>query len=834
MTSALSCPSPEKVQDLLANRLPAAEAAALRQHLRDCPVCQERLRADPSAPTRFDFLAPPRAPGELGWLDSYRIVGQLGEGGMAIVFDAEDTVLHRRVALKVLRPDLADPSLRQRFLREARLLASLSHENVVALFQVGEQNGIPYMAMERLEGMTLEAKLKRDRWLPLAEALSLARQTAEGLAVLHEHGVVHRDVKPANLWLEFRDGRFCRVKLIDFGIARPVQGSSQLTQVGQFLGTLGYVAPEQAAGQTVDARADLYSMGCLLFHVLTGQPPLAGKRSQTQTLLREIVTGRTVIVRDRAPQLPAPVAGLIQELLSRNPSDRPASARLLVKRLQQLEHDARLDTVPTAPADTAPQIQRLRRRPSALSLWLGGLTLLAAVIVSVVAGWQKIATHHSTQPETPKQQSGGPPEPAGELPPLKVGILHSLKGNLSGRERPIVHALDLAIEEINAAGGVLGRQIKPIDEDGASDPEVFAHKAQQLIEKDQVEVIFGCWSSAARKRVLPICEKHDRLLFYAAACEGLESSPNVVYLGGTPNQTGLPALRWLFQLHRAEIASALAQTAGMTTPWQLAWPSQTLLKGPPRFYLVGSEEVCSRGTQTVLEHQIESEGGTLWQASLPLKETDFGPVVADIKKRRPDVIVNTSDDYGLLAFLRALRRGGIGPPTTPTVWCGISENELSSYPIELLKGDYAVGCYFSSLDRASNQAFLQRFRKRYGDKERVNDDMQTAYFGVYLWKAAVMKAGRPDTGAVRKALRGLTVEAPEGPIRIDATTQHADRTALLGLIADPRSLPQFQIVYRSSGPLSPDPFPAWRSRGEWEAFVKKLYDGWGRHWEKQD
>src|SRR5262249_31893001 len=191
---------------------------------------------------------------ELGWLDDHRILRVLGAGGMAIVFEAEDTQLHRTVALKVLRPDLLDDDevTHQRFLREARVVASLPHDHIVTVYQVGEANGVPYLTMERLSGQSLEDRLKKDRCLPLADAWRTAREAAEGLVVAHARGLVPRDIKPANIWLEERDGRFFRVKLIDFGIARAMEANTGLTGTGQVLGTPLYMAPEQAAGKSVD------------------------------------------------------------------------------------------------------------------------------------------------------------------------------------------------------------------------------------------------------------------------------------------------------------------------------------------------------------------------------------------------------------------------------------------------------------------------------------------------------------------------------------------------------------------------------------------------------
>ncbi|MGL4551230.1 MAG: serine/threonine-protein kinase, partial [Gemmataceae bacterium] len=273
-----NCPTPQTLDDLMANRLPSARAEEVRRHIAGCAACGSRLGGGGAEePLPFPFLQPPRSDGEIARLGDYRILGLLGEGGMAIVFEAEDDRLHRRVALKVLRPEKCGTEMRERFLREARLLASLPHDHIVAVYEVGEAAGVPFMAMERLEGMTLEERLQQDQTLPLDESLSIAWQTAEGLQAAHEKDLVHRDVKPANIWLEkTREGRFRRVKLLDFGIARRTSDQKGLTVSGQIIGTPSYMAPEQALGLPVDRRADLYSLGCVLYRMLVGRPPFEG------------------------------------------------------------------------------------------------------------------------------------------------------------------------------------------------------------------------------------------------------------------------------------------------------------------------------------------------------------------------------------------------------------------------------------------------------------------------------------------------------------------------------------------------------------------------------
>ncbi|MFO0876715.1 MAG: bifunctional serine/threonine-protein kinase/ABC transporter substrate-binding protein [Gemmataceae bacterium] len=799
MSTTSSCPTREQLDDLLANRLPAAEAEILRQHLTKCPLCQTRRAPAPAPPERvgmvFPFLSPPRAPGELGWLDDHRILGVLGEGGMSLVFDAEDTLLHRRVALKVLRPQINDPTTRERFLREGRLVAGLPHEHIVTIFQVGEANGVPYLTMENLEGESLESRLERDHWLPLPDAIAYAREAAEGLVVAHEAGLVHRDIKPANIWLESRNGVFQRVKLIDFGIARRVLQDSNLTTAGQILGTPMYMAPEQAAGRPVDARTDIYSLGCVLFQMITGRAPFDGREPHTMALLEAVVKGETPRVSLEAPDLPAPVARLVQAMMSREPAQRPSSAREVISLLDEAEAECRhsgLSQVKVNP----PSKRHLIRRPGIVGIWLGIITISLALAVS---GYAFLSRFIQPSPH-------GSGKNAGEVPtrePLKVGIIHSLSGPLAFHERPVARATRFAIEEINKAGGILGREVEIYEEDGASDETVFTTRARQLIEETGVEVLFGCWSSSARKRVADICQHHDRLLFYPALSEGLDDSPNVVTLGALPNQSLTPLVQWLMRERRRQ-----------------------------KFFLIATETLYCHVVNSMLKHDIEQGGGKVVGTSFSVpEEGDFSRIVQEIKSSGADVLINTIDGQRTLQLARALRQAGITPNKVPTVWVSLSECELGHFDLKDMLGDLTVGGYFESLATAENKAFVSRFRKHFGPAERVNDPMQTAYFGVYLWKNAVEKAGSTELRVLRKTLREERVDAPEGPIHMDASGHYAFRFARIAEIIEGKSLPQFQIVYSSREAIAPEPFPSWRSHEEWRTMLDALYHKWGNRWE---
>jgi serine/threonine protein kinase len=294
----------------------------------------------------FPFLAAAQAPDEIGRLDNYRVLRLLGQGGMGMVFEAEDTVLQRKVALKVMRPDLAKmDAARHRFLREARAAAALHHENIVTIFQVSKDRDVPYLAMEFLSGESLETLLRRIGRVPVDEALRIGRETAEGLAAAHDCGMIHRDIKPANIWLKAtpdsahsgvrsRDSHG-RVRIIDFGLVRVDEAGSPLTGSGAVLGTPAYMAPEQADGKPIDARSDLFSLGCVLYRMLTGEVPFKG-RGMLSTLVA-VENSRVVPPEERLPGVSPEISACVMQLLERSADQRPSSARHVAEKLRALE-----------------------------------------------------------------------------------------------------------------------------------------------------------------------------------------------------------------------------------------------------------------------------------------------------------------------------------------------------------------------------------------------------------------------------------------------------------------------------------------------------------------
>ena len=277
-------------------------------------------------------FGPPAAAGEVGTLGPYRLVKELGKGGMGAVYAALDTRLERPLALKVMLPQFAaDASAKERFLREARAAAKINHDNVVTVYEADERNGVPYIAMQFLEGLPLDEYLKKKGLPTIPQVLRIAAETAAGLAAAHKIGLVHRDIKPANLWLEAPNGR---VKVLDFGLAKPVDSEFELTKSGAVVGTPAYMSPEQARGEKVDHRTDLFSLGSVLYRLCTGKLPFSGPT--TMAVLMALGTDEPPPVRAVNPNVPEALAALIHQLLSKQADARPQSAVEVGKRVRAI------------------------------------------------------------------------------------------------------------------------------------------------------------------------------------------------------------------------------------------------------------------------------------------------------------------------------------------------------------------------------------------------------------------------------------------------------------------------------------------------------------------
>jgi serine/threonine protein kinase len=349
----------------------------------------------------FTFLAPPQAAGEIGRLGHYRVLRVLGQGGMGIVFKAEDAELKRPVSLKVVKPERLDDVGRQRFLREARAMAAVKHDHIVTIYQVAQQQELPYLAMEFLQGETLEHWLQRGNQPTVAQVLRIGREIALGLAAAHAVGMIHRDIKPGNIWLEAPRGR---VKILDFGLARAAADNTRLTRLGDVVGTPAFMAPEQAQGHALDHRCDLFSLGCLLYRLCAGTVPFREK-SAVETLIA-VVERDPVPPRQLNPQVQDGLSDLVMKLLAKDPAQRPPTAQAVADELKALQAQRAASAAARPPAKPPPlttasstsslsigELQRRKASPwlDALPPWLRwlsarpALAALAAGIVGVTA-----------------------------------------------------------------------------------------------------------------------------------------------------------------------------------------------------------------------------------------------------------------------------------------------------------------------------------------------------------------------------------------------------------------------------------------------------------------
>lgn len=362
---------------------------------------------------------------------------------------------------------------------------------------------------------------------------------------------------------------------------------------------------------------------------------------------------------------------------------------------------------------------------------------------------------------------------------VKVGILHSVTGTMAISETGSVQAEKLAIEQINAMGGVLGRKIEFIQEDGASDWPTFAEKSRKLLVNDKVAAVFGCWTSASRKAVLPIFEQYNGMLYYPTFYEGLEQSPNVIYTGQEATQQIISGIDWVVKNKDAKT-----------------------------FYLLGSDYIWPRTSNKIARKHIEKLGlKVVGEEYYPLGHTQFNSVINKIKLRKPDVIYAIVVGGSNVAFYKQLKAAGIDmtkeSPLVLTI--SVTEDEILGIGGENMVGAYAAMKYFQSLPNANNEAFVKAFKERWGNDIVIGDVTQAAYLGPWLWKAAVEKAGSFDIDKVRAASPGIELTtAPEGYVKVHENHHLWSKTRIGHAQADG----QYKVVYETEELIEPDPFPA--------------------------
>lgn len=359
---------------------------------------------------------------------------------------------------------------------------------------------------------------------------------------------------------------------------------------------------------------------------------------------------------------------------------------------------------------------------------------------------------------------------------VTVGTVNSLSGATAINEVVVRDATIMAIEEINEAGGVLGKQLNVVQEDGASEPTIFAERAQKLVASDCAAVVFGGYTSASRLAMIPTFEANDTLLFYGTYYEGMESSPNVYYSGAAPNQQTIPALEYL-------------QSEGVES-----------------LHIVGSDYVYPR-TSAAIVKAFAAENGIeiVGEDYIPLGGTDFSTIMNRIRGGQPDAVFNLVVGDSLVPFFREYRNSDLSPETMPVISMTVGEEEIGSIGVENVIGQLSTWNYLQTLDTPANQEFVANFKARFGENRVTSDAMQAAYVGVYLWKALVEAADSFATADINAAADAgdVSIDVPEGTVTVNGDNQHISKSAVIGEVREDGLL---YPVWESTEPIEPDPY----------------------------
>jgi urea transport system substrate-binding protein len=752
----------------------------------------------------------------------YKVTRVIGSGGMGVVVAARHAQLGKLVAIKVVRAEalLHGPN-RARFEREGRVLATLTSEHVAKVHDVGHlATGEPFFVMDLLEGETLGDRVRRLGRLPCEETVAFVLQACEGLAEAHAAGIIHRDLKPDNLFICRHLDETESVKILDFGISKAT-GATGPTTVTGVVGTPAYMAPEQIdAPGSVDARADVWSLGALMYEALSGHLPFETEAPGLLPVVSAILAFDPPRLEGTEARVPVGLADVVHRCLAKKRDDRYASILDLARALaphargdshaivQRIERMARNRATPEIAARYTPDDVERPVRPSVVATWTqtvhspsrrrilaAGLGLAGAGLLGMGGAWLRARQQRANEATLADGAA------LAALPPLRVGILHSLTGTMAASESPLVDALMLAIAQINASGGLLGRAIEPIVRDGRSHADSFVTEARRLLIEDGVPFVFGCWTSAARRSVRPIFEEHHRLLFYSVQYEGLESSPAILYLGAAPNQQLIPAVRWAF---------AFLQRRS--------------------FFLVGSDYVFPRVAHEILKDQLRLLGAEVaGEAFLPLGASQVGDLAARIRKSGATMILNSINGDSNVALIRALREEGIRSDAIPLLSFSFDQTGYRDLDPSVVAGDYIAWSYFESFDSPANKEFLRLLHDRFGPLRPATDPMATSYAAVRLWAEAVRHARSAEPAAVREALKRVKVTAPFGDLRVDGETGHAVRGVNIGQIDHEGKV---QLVWGAPRPVEAVPYPDTRSHEAWEKLLADLYREWGGRWER--
>ncbi|WP_331177856.1 urea ABC transporter substrate-binding protein [Roseateles sp.] len=368
-----------------------------------------------------------------------------------------------------------------------------------------------------------------------------------------------------------------------------------------------------------------------------------------------------------------------------------------------------------------------------------------------------------------------------ERNPIVIGMLHALSGPMAKSEAPLVAAVKMAVEELNAGGGLLGRRVELKIEDSRSDPRVAAAAAERLIGSDRVVALFGCWSSTCRLAVKPVVETHRHLFFYPAAHEGMEQSAHIVYTGPTPNQQALPATDWAMRSFGR------------------------------RVYLVGTDGLYQRRLGAVLRDFVQlGEGQLLGERYVPLGASDMGEVVADLRQLRPDVVLSAISGDSNQAFFDALVAAGLGD--LPLLSLGAAEPEMKAFDGGRLARHFSAWSYLQAQPGPANEVFLARLRRSQGEATQASDPAVSAYVAVQLWAAAVRELGSPQTDAVNTNVLHQSVVGPQGSAAVDSRSRHLWRQLRIAQVKPDGRLDEVLVLPRY---IRPEPWPTFRSTEHW-------------------
>ena len=374
---------------------------------------------------------------------------------------------------------------------------------------------------------------------------------------------------------------------------------------------------------------------------------------------------------------------------------------------------------------------------------------------------------------------------------IKVGVLHSLSGTMAISETALKNVALMTIEEINAAGGVLGKQLEPVVVDPASNWPLFAERARQLLAQDKVAAVFGCWTSVSRKSVLPVFKELNGLLFYPVQYEGEELEKNVFYTGAAPNQQAIPAVEYLMSADGGEAK---------------------------RFVLLGTDYVYPRTTNKILRAFLKSKGvadADIMEDYTPFGHSDYQTIIAKIKKfaseGKKTAVVSTINGDSNVPFYKELGNAGLKATDVPVVAFSVGEEELRGVDTKPLVGHLASWNYFMSLKNPENDKFVKMYRDwakkaklPNADKVVTNDPMEATYIGIHMWKQAVEKAKSTDTDKVIAAMAGQTFKAPSGIMsKMDEKNHHLHKSVFIGEV---KADGQFNVVWKTPGPVKAQPW----------------------------